>query len=101
MAGWNPDTIVSFASQSGWDLLSGSASFATALTQVDLIGISVQHLNLDVPLAYGLDDWQLRSAGGVPEPGIVSVTIAALVSLGLARRRMRRQADEGSDEETV
>jgi hypothetical protein len=87
---WESFTV-GFQDGSGWNLVSGSETFATALSQVDLIGIKVEHLNLDSPLDYGLDSWQF--AQNVPEPGTVSITILALLSIAFAGRCRARGGD--------
>ena len=74
---------ISFRNPDGWTQVSGSTDFITALSQVDLIGIVVQHLNLDDPLVYGLDNWQFQ----VPEPSEWAMLGVALLSVGAVFRK--------------
>ena len=83
-SGWE-NYSVSFLSDAGWTRLSGSASFASALTQVSLIGITVTHLNDGSPVTYGLDNWEYL--GSVPEPAAVWMVVAALGAGALLLRR--------------
>ena len=81
--GWE-SKVVKFSSETGWSRISGSGSFASALTQIDMIGFAVEHLNLDSSFEYGLDNWQYDYF--IPEPGAVSMFITALLSIAVTFR---------------
>jgi hypothetical protein len=83
---WTPVTV-SFATSHGWDRVSGTDSFFQALWQVDLIGVTVQHLNLDTPFDYGLDNWQFQYGLAIPEPGVVAVVLTFLFGMLCMYRR--------------
>lgn len=74
---------------SGWQT-SGGADFLKALSQVESIGLIVQHLGTDAPMQYGLDNWQFQLA--VPEPEAIPMgAVVALTALAWGRRLLRAQ----------
>ena len=73
----------------GWQT-SGGADFLKALSQVESIGLIVQHLGTDAPMQYGLDNWQFQLA--VPEPEAIPMGIVvALTAFAWGRRLLRTQ----------
>lgn len=87
-SGWHNYTV-SLSSPAGWTEVSGAASFASALASVNLIGITVGHLNIGNPLDYNLDDWAFETP--VPEPGSLMLLFSALGSFGFVYRFRRRK----------
>ena len=77
---------VSFANPSGWTRLSGASDFATALTQVDMIGLTILNSQSLTTFDYGLDNWQYFQ-GYVPEPGSLALGLTGLLSVGMTFRR--------------
>jgi len=84
---------VSLNNATGWNKLTGGAvSFATALTLVDLIGITVQHSNAGTPFDYNLDNWTYDNTdNAVPEPGSLALLFSALGSFGFTYRFRRKK----------
>jgi hypothetical protein len=89
---WESESI-SFGSGL-WTQLGGPATtFASALSQVSLIGFSVTSpaLGFGNPTDFGLDNWQnTAAAAGVPEPGEWAMIITVLGSVVITLRRARR-----------
>jgi hypothetical protein len=71
----------------GWHT-SGSMDFINALSQVESIGLIVGHYGTDMPMQYGLDNWQFQLA--VPEPETTSMAAVIGLSALVWVRRMRR-----------
>jgi hypothetical protein len=74
--------VVSLSDPTGWTQVSGSESFYLALTEVTLMGIIVEHLNVDMTFDYGLDNWRVF----VPEPGVLAMIFTTLASIGITFR---------------
>jgi hypothetical protein len=93
----------SFASASGWNLLSGSGSFADALASVSTIGVMMTHSDAVGDFTYGVDNWDYGVTGGmaVPEPGSIAMSVTALLGMGGLLRRRRRPSVEDGDSTSV
>jgi hypothetical protein len=93
--GWEGESF-QFLFETGWTRLSGSAEFGTAMSEVSLVGLKLQHLNDgDTTFDYGLDNWQFQDLSWmVPEPGAGWMLLAALApgAALLWRRRARTTA---------
>jgi hypothetical protein len=99
---WETKTF-SFASASGWTLLSGSGSFSDALASVSKIGVMMTHSDDEGDFTYGLDNWTYGVNGGmaVPEPGSIAMSVTALLGMGGLLRRRRRPSVEDGDSTSV
>jgi len=82
----------SLSDPTGWTEVIGTESFSSALTMVNLIGITVQHVTTGSPFNYYLDDWQYGSGSPVPEPGSIALLFSALGSIGMAYRSRRKKS---------
>jgi hypothetical protein len=79
---------VSFQQQGSW-YTGDSASFFTALSQVDSIGLILNHGATASAMQYGLDNWQF-SQFFVPEPGVTAMAGIVLLSMAFWGRRVFR-----------
>ena len=80
---------VSFQQPGSW-YTGDSVDFLTALSQVDSIGLIVSQFGTDVPMQYGIDNWQFlqdQSQLYVPEPGVTAMAVMLLLSLAFWGRR--------------
>jgi hypothetical protein len=78
---WQPYNpyVITFAQTQWGGWYGGAGNFMNALSQVDSIGLIVYHSGTEVPMMYGIDNWQLQLTP-VPEPEVGIMAIVLVMS---------------------